>query len=58
MLHAFDDSFRWMGVCSFASAVILTLLAVLMRRRRAPAAVGEAVPDTVPEDLALSSRRP
>jgi MFS family permease len=58
VLHAFDDSFRWMGICSFASAVVLAVLAVVMRRRTSPAPVGEAVPDTVPEDLALSSRRP
>jgi hypothetical protein len=54
VLHAFDDSFRWMGVCSFASAVVLTLLAVVMRRRSAPTPVGDAVP----EDLALGARRP
>ena len=58
VLHAFDKSFLWMGICSFASAGTLAVLAVIMRRRAEPAAaVGDAVPDTVPEDLALSSRQ-
>jgi EmrB/QacA subfamily drug resistance transporter len=42
VLNAFDRSFVFMSACAAASGVLLFVLAVLMRGRRAPAA--EAVP--------------